>query len=52
MITFRSAKKIRIFASPDMPWTLDGEKEDGHEEVTAENVHHAIRLMRRVSRDA
>jgi len=52
MITFRSARKIRIFANPDMPWTLDGEKEEGHSEVTAENVHHAIRLMRRVSRDA
>lgn len=52
MITFRSARKIRIFANPDMPWTLDGEKEDGHEEITAENVHHAIRLMRRVSANA
>ncbi len=52
MITFRSAKKIRIFASPDMPWTLDGEKEEGHAEVTAENVHLAIRLMRRLKENA
>jgi len=52
MITFRSARKVNIFANPSMPWTLDGEKEEGHEEVTAENIHHAIRLMRRVRRDA
>ena len=47
MITFRSAKKVKIWASPDMPWTLDGEREDGHEEVEVENIHHAIRLMQR-----
>jgi YegS/Rv2252/BmrU family lipid kinase len=52
MITFRSARKVNIHASADMPWTLDGEKEEGHEQVTAENIHHAIRLMRRVTRDA
>ena len=33
MLTFRSAQKVRIFADPEMPWTLDGEKEDGHETV-------------------
>ena len=47
MITFRSAKNVKIWASPDMPWTLDGEREDGHEEVEVENIHHAIRLMQR-----
>ena len=46
MITFRSAHQVRIFANPDMPWTLDGEKEEGHAEVTAENLHHAVRIMR------
>ena len=45
MITFRSAKSVRIFADREMPWTLDGEREDGHEEVMAENLHHAIHLM-------
>ena len=29
MLTFRSAQKVRIFADPEMPWTLDGEKRDG-----------------------
>ncbi len=47
MITFRSARTVKIFANPDMPWTLDGEKEDGHQEVMVENLHHAIRLMQK-----
>ena len=48
MITFRSAKKVRVFADPEMPWTLDGEREEGHAQVDVENVHHAIQLMKRV----
>ena len=52
MITFRSAQRIKIFADPLMPWTLDGEREDGHATVEVENVHHAIRLMQRVKHDA
>lgn len=52
MITFRSAKKVRVFADPDMPWTLDGEREDGHAQVDVQNVHHAIRLVKRVESDA
>lgn len=47
MITFRSARKVRIYANPDMPWTLDGEKEDGHEMVDVENLHHAVRLIQK-----
>ena len=49
MITFRSTRKVRIFANPNMPWTLDGEREDGHAEILAENLHHAIRLIQKVS---
>ena len=52
MITFRSAKKVSIYADPLMPWTLDGEREDGHTHVEAENLHHAIRLIQRVKQDA
>lgn len=52
MLTFRSARRVRIFADPDMPWTLDGEKEDGHEMVEVENLHHAIRLMQKKDEDA
>ena len=47
MITFRAAKEVKIWASPDMPWTLDGEKEEGHAEVVVRNLHHAVRLMQR-----
>ena len=49
MITFRSARKVRIFADPEMSWTLDGEKEEGHAEVEVENLHHAIRLIQRIT---
>jgi len=45
MITFRSARHVKIYASPDMPWTLDGEREEGHGEVEVENLHLAVRLM-------
>jgi len=48
MITFRSTHKVKIFANPDMLWTLDGEREEGHEEVLAENLHHAIRMIQKV----
>ena len=51
MITFRSAHHIRVEADPDMPWSLDGEKEDGHDVVEIENLHHAIRLIRRKDTD-
>ena len=48
MITFQSARRVRVFANPLMPWTLDGEREEGHEQVDVENLHHAIRIMKRV----
>ena len=48
MITFRSAEKIKVFAHPTMPWTLDGEREEGHSEVDVENVHLAVKIMQRV----
>ena len=47
MVTFRSAKSLRIFASPNMAWTLDGEREDGHAQVDVENCHLAIQLMKK-----
>jgi len=48
MITFRPARKIRITVDPLMAWTLDGEKADGYQEIEVENLHHAIRIMKRV----
>ena len=44
-ITFRSAHNITIDASPDMDWTLDGEREPGHETVEVKNMHLAFGLM-------
>ena len=51
MITFRSAKTVRITADPGMNWTLDGEKEEGHAEICVENLHHAVKIMKRVNHD-
>ena len=47
MITFVSASSVRITARADMTWTLDGEREDGHETVEAKILHHAIQLIQR-----
>lgn len=47
MVTFRTGSSIRIFADPDMPWTLDGEREEGHAMVEVQNLHQAMRLMKR-----
>ena len=47
MLTFRSATHIQIFADPEMPWTLDGEREEGHSEVVVCPQHLAYRLMKR-----
>ena len=52
VITFRSAEKIKVFSNPLMPWTLDGEREDGHTHVDVENVHLAFRLIKKEARDA
>ncbi len=46
MMTFRSARNVKISASADMPWTLDGEMADGAESLTATNLQHAITLIR------
>ena len=45
MITFRPAKHIKIYADPQMPWTLDGERADGCEEITVENIHLGLNLI-------
>ena len=46
MMTFFSAKNITVQADPDMNWTLDGEREDGHSQVQIDNLHHAIAFMK------
>ena len=52
MITFRTARHVKIYADPLMAWTLDGEREDGHLEVEVENLHHAIHLVQRKDTNA
>ena len=52
MITFQSARSVRVYANPFMPWTLDGEREEGHEQVNVVNLHHAIRIVKRVEEHA
>ena len=48
MITFCSTSNIRIYADQAMPWTLDGEKEEGRSHIEVRNLHHAIRLIHKV----
>ena len=45
MMTFISTPSLTVHADPNMIWTLDGERGDGHETVEIKNLHHAIRLM-------
>ena len=47
MMTFRSASRILVETDPEMPWTLDGEKEDGHDLVEIQNLHKAIRIIQK-----
>ena len=50
MITFRPARAVKILADPSMAWTLDGEKADGYREIPVENLHHAVKIMKRVNK--
>ena len=45
MITFRTAKNIRIQTDAEISWTLDGEMADGADEITVTNLHQAIKLV-------
>ena len=46
MITFCSARSVKITANPDMPWTLDGERESGHHTVEVVNIRQAFKLLK------
>ena len=45
MIILRSGSNIKIHASADMDWSLDGEKQDGAEKIEIENLHEHIQLV-------
>lgn len=46
MITFLSGSKIRIEASPEIDWSLDGEWAQGQDIIEIENLQQAYRLVR------
>ena len=45
MVTFISAKDFKIKADKDISWTLDGEYQEGCEEIEVENLHDAIDII-------
>ena len=45
MLTFTPASRVTVWADAGMPWTLDGEMEPGHGEVTIENIHCGLKVM-------
>ena len=46
MMTFRSAKEVKICTEANMCWSLDGEKAQGQDAITITNLHHSIRLVK------
>lgn len=46
-ITFRSVSSLTIRQSPEVVWTLDGERADGAEVIRIENLHQVLRLRHR-----
>lgn len=45
MITFFSAENITITCDKEMPWTLDGEYQEGCENITVRNIPKSIKLV-------
>ena len=46
-ITFRSVSRLTVRQPADVDWTLDGEWAPGGEVISIENLHRAVRLVRR-----
>jgi len=47
MITFCSTTHVRAIVSPEITWTLDGERAQGQASIDIRNVHNAIRLIQK-----
>lgn len=47
MMTFLSTEKVTVTAPASVDWTLDGEREPGHEQVEVVNLPRAMRVIRR-----
>lgn len=46
MITFLSTSSLTVHASPEMDWSLDGERQAGCDRIFVENLHHAISIQK------
>ena len=46
-ITFRSVSRLTVHQSPELDWTLDGERAQGSETITIQNLHRAVRLVQK-----
>ncbi len=47
MITFLSTPSVQITAPESMDWTLDGERQPGTAHIHVNNLHNAVRIIRR-----
>lgn len=47
MMTFLSTPSVSVHAPEDLDWTLDGEHQEGCSHIEVNNLHHAIRVIRR-----
>lgn len=47
MMTFLSTDTLTVYANPGMPWTLDGEREEGHDRVEIRNLQQVLQLMKK-----
>lgn len=45
MLTFHSTDRLTVTADASVDWTLDGEHEPGHAQITVENKHNAFHLI-------
>ena len=45
VITFRSFSRLTVYPDSSMPWSLDGERAEGEEQIAIENLHHAIQII-------
>ena len=46
-ISFRSVSRLTVHQSPELDWTLDGERAEGSETITIQNLHRAVRLVQK-----
>jgi len=47
MITLVDTPRVTVTAPEEMPWTLDGEQEPGHRQITAACLERAIRVFQK-----